>query len=293
MTLDSPINLSMLDSLNQDPSINVYDNLVLNTTLDVGTIGGSSVSATLAFGAGGQLSDLAETITGTGTIVMGGNAANDLYMNLRRMTIGQNITIEGQSGTIGYTAAILNEGQILANVGSGTLSVVFGAPNNGYSSINQGTVAASSGDSLTITGGGTTPSTSFTNSGPISISGGGTLSINYNNNLALWSNTNTISVTSSTLVVGGTFTQAGLGTLNLSSATTYLSGIISSGGLALSSSTGFLVSQGRDDRWRHRQHHERNRADRDNYNNTFTGVTLDGTLDLTQIGNATAAIQAA
>ena len=288
MTLDSPINLST----NPNSTFDVYDNLVLNTTLDVGTIGGAAVYGSINFLIGGQQSDPAETLGGTGTIVMGGSASNDLYMNLRGMTIGQNITIEGQSGTVGYTAAIFNQGQILANVGSGTLSIAFGATGNGYTSANDGTVSASSGENLTITGG-TSTSSSFINEGTLGITGGGTLSIDTGNNADEWVNTTSISVTSSTFNVGGFITQANLGTVTYSGTTsTYLTGTISSGGLALSSSTGsWDVQAATIDGGTVSATGGTDLIDTTG-GITFTGpVTLSATLDMTQVSNASATIQ--
>ena len=289
-TVNSPINISTKFG-GQPPQLTVVDNLVLNTTLNLGSAD-NSVFATLNFANTGVQSLFTQSVTTTssGTIIVGG-ASNQMDSLNTSLTFGSGITIEGQNVSISTNGTIINDGQILANATTpGTISVQFGGTST-HPSSNSGTLSATGGNSLTITGGGTTAGASFTNSGPISISGGGTLSINTGSNSALWSNSSTITVTGSTLDVGGSFTQAELGTLTTTSSTVILTGTISSGGLALTSSTGsWEMQNGTIDGGTIRTTGGAELIGT-NSTNTLNGVTLAGTLDLTQVGNASVTIQ--
>ena len=99
MTIDSPIVLSSLDSGGNSPRIQVADSMVLNTTLDLGS-SNTSVSASLNFVNSGVLSLFTQSVTGTGTIVAGGNTSNTMNSSNTSLTIGSGITIEGQNVSI-------------------------------------------------------------------------------------------------------------------------------------------------------------------------------------------------
>ena len=140
-------------------------------------------------------------------------------------TTGQTITIDPPT--------FINNGTIEA-VNGATLSVAYGAAGG-----NTGTVDATTGANLTLTGG--NGSSTFTGFGSTSISGGGILSINVGNN-NYWANLGTISVTGSTVYLGGSFTQSGLtasgGTFSYDGSSTIdIAGTLN-GGLTLNAATG-------------------------------------------------------
>ena len=119
------------------------------------------------------------------------------------LTIGANVTLDGVTATL--------------DAGSGSI-------------INQGTVNAdTSGGIMNITG-------AWTNNGTWQAINGGTLNLVGN----AWTNAGTISMTNSTVDLGGMFTIAALGTFNRSGGTVDLIGTLNNAGttLALTNSTG-------------------------------------------------------
>ncbi|HQU41211.1 MAG TPA: LamG domain-containing protein, partial [Pirellulales bacterium] len=195
-TLNSPIDLST----NNGTAISITGGLVLNTTLEVGSASGHY--ATLYF-YGGTLST-----TGRGELILDANSANYLAAQTGPVTIGAGVTVLAHGGFIGggYNA-LINQGTITADNSSQTVNIDFG--NTGQ---NQGTIQATSGANLTLYG------TSWSNAaaGTISISGGGALNLDNNVN-DTWSNSGLIQSTGSTVNLGGSITQASLGTTYVSS----------------------------------------------------------------------------
>src|SRR5205814_6049955 len=94
------------------------------------------------------------------------------------------------------------------------------------------------GSSLTLGSGGT----SYVLTTPTAATGGSTLTLS----ASTWSNTSTITLTDSTLILGGAFTRAGMGTINATNSTTRLTGTLNATGntLFLGAATGPWVMDG-------------------------------------------------
>ncbi len=132
----------------------------------VGSSGGFAVNSNsiLAF-------DGDQTLSGTGTIVLGSTGSNN-RINVEgsnvTLTVGPNVTIRGQNGTIGGAAfiggasTIANNGTITADVAGGTITLIDSPVTNG------GTVGAANGGRLAV-------QTAITNTGAgtLSITNGG------------------------------------------------------------------------------------------------------------------------
>ena len=218
VTLNSPIDLSTFNN-----QVTVTNGLTLNNvTLNLGNASNSSTAGELVF-------SNTENLSGTGTINFGFYVQNEIFTgSSATLTIGSNITIQGESGQFNGNSPIINNGLINSGTSGDTITIQSALPsftnNNivegtnggsinvafGATGSNTGTVQVTGGGNLTITGGNT--STTFSGFGNVSISGGGTLYIN-SGNVNPWQNAGTITVTGSTIDLGGTFTQAGLGTI--------------------------------------------------------------------------------
>ncbi len=99
--------------------------------------------------------------------------------------------------------------------------------------INQGTLAASNGETLNLRG-------TFTNTATITSTGA---TLNLGSDSRSWNNTGTIDVTQSTVNLGGSLTQMNLGTLNRTDSRINLVGTLT-GDLLLNASTGSWYLQG-------------------------------------------------
>jgi hypothetical protein len=194
-----------------------------------------------------------------GTIVFGGPSGVDRRLGISggTLTLGPGLTVRGGLGTLGGssgggTGAILNQGHVSADAAGRTINVAGTFTNNGVvEAVSGGTLSIpfyaggsgtahvdGAGSSLVLGSGGG----SFILTTPTAATNGGTLTLAGNT----WSNTSTITVTDSTLVLGGLFTRAGMGTINATNSTTRLVGRINnnSASLNIGASTGPWVMDG-------------------------------------------------
>src|SRR5262249_35706328 len=119
------------------------------------------------------------------------------------LTIGADILVHGKNGVISFPGqTFANQGTISADVAGGTITL------NGSHWSNSGTPQATNGGTLTLQG--------------------------------TWSNSNIISADGGTVNLSGSFTLAGLGTVNGSGGTINLMGTLDTGGgtLAFTATTG-------------------------------------------------------
>ena len=204
VTADGTIDMASVNGA----QLEVRHDLGLNGALNLGSVDGAKYGQ-LYFGDNGYA---AGTLSGSGTITLGGYGNNNIVYNnsdqigaAGTLTIGSGITIHGKYG------------QIVNRSGSNTI-------------VNQGTISADvSGGAVSIGGTGT-----FINQGTLSVLNGDTLNLN-----GAWSSTGTVVVggTGSTLNLGGSFTQAGLGTLSRTGGNVNLTGTLT-GNLALDAASG-------------------------------------------------------
>jgi fibronectin-binding autotransporter adhesin len=150
VTADATLDLSQFPN----PTLTVLNGLVLNASLLIGNSSGS----TYGYVYFGQTSSAAGSLTGTGTVLFGGSAANDLYddSNLSgasgTLTIGPGITIHGKSGVVGEfnympsNGSIVNQGTIDADTAGGTITVGLGSD----PLTNTGTLEAANGGTLSV-----------------------------------------------------------------------------------------------------------------------------------------------
>ena len=109
--------------------IYIQNNLTLDGTL---TLGNSNLYGVLYFE-----SETSQTLGGSGTVVFSGTGPLDsLGLTSGTLTIGAGITVEGETGDVGYSPAIggsassitvVNQGTIQANVSGGAIEFTAGA----------------------------------------------------------------------------------------------------------------------------------------------------------------------
>ena len=115
VTMNGPLDLGG-SGANTAPQVNVTNGLTLNnSTIYVGNAAGSTYGRVYFQGN--------ETLGGTGTVLLGKNGNNELYLNSsgNTLTIGAGITIHGSYGvlTTGSSSAIVNQGTISADDSGG------------------------------------------------------------------------------------------------------------------------------------------------------------------------------
>ncbi len=211
---------------------NFLNGATLNGTFDLATNTGeervASGGLTLAAGSNINLNSNSilsfegtQTLSGNGTITLGSTGGSNRIGidNNGTLTVGANVLIHGQNGTIGQAiniggaSSLVNNGTISADVAGGTITIATtsgaanSVTNNGtLSALNGGTLVLSSnvtgsvGSSINVGAGSTVLQNGVTLSSVINNTGGGTFAATNNGN---------------NFFNGVTFT----GTLDLSSAT--------------------------------------------------------------------------
>ncbi len=150
------------------------------------------------------------------------------------LTLGPDMVVRGKSGTIGGgefgTRKLINQGLISMDGADPT-----GLMLRPTDFENVGTIECKNGGSVMFLEG------NSRNSGQINLSGGAKLTLQ-----GAWHNAGTINQTDSTVILGGTFTMADLGTVNRTGGTTTLIGVLDLGGgtLALDAATGSWQIEG-------------------------------------------------
>ena len=247
VTLDGTLDVSSVFA----PKMTVTNGLTLNGTILLGAANGSTSGLLTAQGT--------QTWSGSGSILFGGSNTTTISISTgATLTLGPGLTVHGQSGAINGT--FINQGTISADL-AGRLA------------------GSTANEDLTLIG------TGWINQGTLQVENGATL-----NTVGTWSSTGTISEQGSTLNLGGSFTTAGLGifapapavSFNRSGGTVNLTGTLDNSGniLPLDSRTGgwniaggtivggtIATSGG-------------NVLTAVNNSNTLSGVTLDGTVDV-------------
>ena len=164
------------------------------------------------------------TASSTDLIFEGSQSLNGGTINM--VGSGEEIRVEGNGAVLTFSPTSLIQGRgTLRSNGTGLQSL-----------INQGIIRSDAGSSLLIN------MEAFTNTNQLEATNNSTLSLSGN-----WHNDNLISLTDSTLNLGGSFTPTGLGTLQRNGATTVnLTGVLenNSTSLTLDSSTGSWVING-------------------------------------------------
>ena len=307
LTLNNP-----LATLNIAGTLNVANTLVL----DAGTV---AVSGTID---AGVIETYGGSFTGTGGILTGiaVQGTLDLSPNNSSITIEGGLTLAGLNGTgtgtinlTGQSSTLYAEGtetlnNATLNIGNNNTDYIYNydysaaavltfgptltidqTGNNanltGYEDrsgsgiVNEGTINADfNGGTFTI------GDVSFTNAGTINVSNGDTVDINSTS----WSNTGSIDVSGGTLNLGSTFTFAQLGTLNHTGGVVNVTGTLNDADATLNVGTGTalgtltLVSGGTIE----------NGTIADSGSGlafaggTLSGVTYDGTMDLSANGSS-------
>ena len=225
MDLDAGLNASIQGS---ECVLHVDGGLTLNGTMYLGNTA-SSALGTVIFG---DNLNAPGSLLGTGTVVFGGTnvGGNSLFngwqgSGSQTFTIGPNIAIRGQSGSLQQQAGttgntIVVQGTVTADVAGGTIQLgTFGPV------INQGSIQALNGGTISGVG-------SVNNSGKTITVTNSTLSLG-----GSWSNAGTIVSTNSTLNLGDTFTCATLGNFVRTGGTVNVTGTLG-GGLNLDAANG-------------------------------------------------------
>ena len=232
----------------------VTNGLTLNGTATLGA------DARLYFNGGSQ------TLGGTGTVVFNNASYQSLAIgtNNTTLTIGARITISGgnNQGNNSGSASVIGDGEW----GSGSNTSI----------VNLGTISAgTSGLSIVINPNGGT----FSNQGTMSASGGGTFYVD----AGTWSNTGAITLANSTLNLSGTFTTAAPGTISSSGGTVNLTGTLNNSGNTLALSGLWDLSGGTINGGTLTEAVGADFA-LTSSGGTLSGVTVDGSLDLTASG---------
>ncbi len=192
-----------------------------------------------------------QTLAGTGTVLFGDGDNRNALLSTdgHTLTIGSGILVHGNGGVVGYSGywqgstavAVVNQGTIAAD-GGGTVYVGGGTASGITAWSNAGTLQAVSGSGLSLSGtGGANTATGQINAVASITGSASTLSL-----ANTWANAGTITATSSTVNLGGTFTLAQLGTFNRTGGTVNLTGTLTNTGttLALTAATGNWVLAG-------------------------------------------------
>ncbi len=141
---------------------NFLNGVSFNGTLDLASAnavervtGGLTLNGRIDLNANSVLSFSGDqSLSGSGELVLGGTGASNRALSLEGatvLTLGANIVVRGENGTLGQTylaggtQAIVNNGRISANVSGGTLTL---APNAGTT--NNGVLEAQSGGTLVL-----------------------------------------------------------------------------------------------------------------------------------------------
>ncbi len=163
-TLDGVTAASDLDlASNNNAQATIVDGLtLLGSTIRLGNAAGTT-SGSLTFQG-------TQTLLGTGSVLLGAYSGNNLSVSGGTLTLDTNITVQGSAGgLLGNT--ILNKGKILADGSGGkvgTLQV------NASTFTNQGSLAASNGETLIVSG------TLTPNAGTITVGVGSVVSVSSN-----------------------------------------------------------------------------------------------------------------
>jgi RHS repeat-associated protein len=291
-----------LDTVTADNNLNVWSNTnnanvhIYNTlTLDnaVLEIGGSSTSyyGYVYLGTPGIAAANIQVANGaTGEIRFGASTGNDLIDDSNLTTSSGDatlissaaapLTLDGANGTIyqEYQTAntFTNQGTINEN-GGGTLNL-----DNSW--INAGTIEATNG---------TIAIASFTNNGSILANGSGsTLTLGTSTNS--WNNAGTIiSSNSATVNLGGVFMPTGLGVFNRAGGTVNLIGTLNLNNqvLNLTAALGSWVLKGALIENGTITTSGGAELIAGSSSNTLNSVTLNGTLDISQVSNAQATVE--
>ena len=226
--------------------IYVQDNLTLDGTL---TLGNGSNYGVLYFD-----SEANQTLGGSGTVIFSGTNSDDTLGTYKgSLTIGSGITVQGQSGFVGYSSVfgsgtggvtVTNQGTIQANVSGGTIYV------EADSTSNAGTFDATGGTIYV-------EAASTSNTGTFDATDGGTLSLS-----STFTPGGVIEADQgSTIIIGGTIANTGGVFSPIGSGTVAITGTVDGGMIDVGTATNLVLA-----------------------GSTLNNVTLDGTYQLT--GNA-------
>jgi VCBS repeat-containing protein len=231
----------------------VQDALTLNGTLLLGNTAASPTNGTLRMSttsaAGGQV-----LLTGPGTIVLG-SSANNLFFGGANQTLVLDpaFTVRGQTVQFSSMGGVFNRGTMAADVNGGSWVV------NPITFTNEGTVRASNGSILQLGG---SVTTNFANYGTINVAG-------------------------SRLNLAGQVTQAGVGNLKRDPAATIAITGTLNGDLTLDNSTGsWLLDGGKVQNGAINTAGTAALVATTNSSNTLDHVTLNGNLDVATRGGA-------
>jgi hypothetical protein len=303
--------------------LQILDGLTLNGKIE---LGGTYTYASLDFGQNDNPLNL--SVSGTGIIQFGQSTSGDYFSNYETgtLTFGSNITIEAGLNSAIYSSGspIDNQGLIEENTASGLLTIDVPAW------VNDGSITVSNGATATLEGQGWSNSTSgqitakgatlnlygsWLNDGAISADSASTIGLGSPVDIApndpnapnyIWSNQGTLSLAAGSKVnLGGLVTTdqwAALmpqlqadgvsqitfcGTLDNTAADNPVSGGI----LALDASTGPLYLSGGEIYGGTITTSGDDNLVATTQGGTLNGVTLDGTLDITQSQGATVTVE--
>ncbi len=203
---------------------------------------------------------------GTGSVLFGTSLQNTMWMGQTSgtsLTIGPNILVHGQSGIVGPNTNTLggvtnssfhNQGTIHADVANGTIKL------DGLNWSNSNTIQAVAGATLTLAGSWSNNTGTITAPAASTLNLGGTFST---------ANLGLINSAGATVNITGTLINAGeVLTLNDTTGSWRLSGGTINGGTVVTTGTNALV------------------ATASPFGNLTSGVTIDGTLDITNVSDA-------
>jgi hypothetical protein len=206
---------------------NVLSGVSFNGPLDLASAtsvervtGGLTLNGTISVNNNSVLSfNGAQTLDGAGTIVLGDTGASNRALALEgntTLTVGSAIVVRGQNGTVGQTylsggtQVLVNNGQILADVGGGLIDLSAQQTNNA------GTLGAANGGILRL-------NNNVTNSGSGHIESAKDSTVLQNG----------------VIVAGGTINTVGTGRFSVSNSNgNVLSGVSLNGTIDLASATG-------------------------------------------------------
>jgi hypothetical protein len=220
--------------------VTVNGNLNLSAAGDERVLNGLVLNGTASIDSGGVLAfQETQMLSGSGTILFGSTNSNRLGIDsasTATLTLGPNVFVHGQNGTIGQpvfiggTTLLTNNGTISADAAGGTITV---EPTSGAagSVTNGGTLEAANGGTLTI-------DSNLTNTGTLEAINGGTVIpntsiINTGGNIDVSGAGSSIGQ-SNISITGGVINQSASGSFNVAqNGNNFLNGVTVNGNLNL------------------------------------------------------------
>ncbi|MDQ2801132.1 MAG: hypothetical protein M3Y41_00010 [Pseudomonadota bacterium] len=210
-----------LDNVTYQGTLDVAASLVVADGIAATGSGGSGAGLIDVTAPGAQLTFLGSQIVDNARIELGGVlGGSDFFSDpVGELTLGRHLLIEHSAGGATLAGIMVNEGTILAGLTGGSLTIdPLNSIQNGSAFVNQGSIAVSNGDAMTIA--------ALANAGTISVAAGGILDLGG----AGLSNSGVISETDATVNLLGSLDLPTLNSISRAGGVVDVAGTLNEGG---------------------------------------------------------------